>query len=154
MATYRSYGACRTELGASWPSLRHIGAVCWQPTSLLGPIGLGLGHIGLYVDLQVLGVCWTELGAVCWQASLVGAVGPSLGNLRLYVGKLGPRDPEMSVESGERAEVPVSVCSPGLGELLTIHMLQTSSCYSDDCSHWWCQGFLMTCPCTNLHVRS
>ena len=92
LATYRSYGVCWTGLGA----------VCWQPTCLMGSVGLGLG---LYVgNLQVLwgllgwaggcmlatyrsyGVCWTGLGAVCWQPTrLMGSVGPGLG---LYVGNL------------------------------------------------------------------
>ena len=56
LATYRSYAACWTELGA----------VCWQPTGLIGPVGPSLG---LYVG---------NLG-------LIGPVGPSLG---LYVGNL------------------------------------------------------------------
>ena len=70
LTTYSSYGACWTELGA----------VCWQPTALMGHVGRSLG---LYVgNLQVLwsmldgvwgcmlatyrsyGACWTELGAV------------------------------------------------------------------------------------------
>ena len=115
LATYRSYAACWTELGA----------VCWQPAGLMGPVGPSLG---LYVgNLQVLcglldrawgcmlatyrsyGACWAELGAVCWQPTVLWAlldrawgcmlatyrcwqptrlmepVGPSLG---LYVGNL------------------------------------------------------------------
>ena len=89
--SYRSYGACWTQLGAA----------CWQPTSLMGL----LESLGLYVgNLQVLwgllgpawgcmlatyksyGVCWAQLGAVCWQPTcLMWLVGPSL---RLYVGNL------------------------------------------------------------------
>ena len=92
--TYRSYALCWTGFGA----------VCWQPTGLMGSVGLGLG-LGLYVgNLQVLwglldwawgcmlatyrsyGVCWTGFGAVCWQpTSLMGSVGLGLG---LYVGNL------------------------------------------------------------------
>ena len=92
LATYRSCGGCWTVLGA----------VCWQPTGLMGVVGPSLG---LYVgNLQVLwglldrpwgcmlatyrsyGGCWTVFGAVCWQPTgLVGVVGPSLG---LYVGNL------------------------------------------------------------------
>ena len=96
LATYRSYGVC-------WAGL---GAVCWQPTSLMESVGPGLGlyvgnlqvlwgllgravgpGLGLYVgNLQVLWVCWTGLGAVCWQpTSLMGSVGLGLG---LYVGNL------------------------------------------------------------------
>ena len=42
LATYRSYGACWTQLGAA----------CWQPTGLMGLVGPSLG---LYVcNLQVL----------------------------------------------------------------------------------------------------
>ena len=60
LATYRSYGVCWTQLGA----------VCCQPTSLMGLVGPSLG---LYVgNLQVL-------------CGLLGLVGPSLG---LYVGNL------------------------------------------------------------------
>ena len=66
LATYSSYGACWTELGA----------VCWQPTALMGHVGRSLG---LYVG--------NLLGAVCWQpTALMGHVGRSLG---LYVGNLG-----------------------------------------------------------------
>ena len=92
LATYRSYGGCWTVFGA----------VCWQPTGLMGVVGPSLG---LYVgNLQVLwglldrlwgcmlatyrsyGGCWTVFGAVCWQPTgLMGVVGPSLG---LYVGNL------------------------------------------------------------------
>ena len=92
LATYRSYGGCWTVFGA----------VCWQPTGLMGVVGPSLG---LYVgNLQVLwglldrlwgcmlatyrsyGGCWTVFGAVCWQPTgLTGVVGPSLG---LYVGNL------------------------------------------------------------------
>ena len=90
LATYRSYGGCGTVFGA----------VCWQPTGLLGVVGQSLG---LYLgNLQVLwglsdrpcvlatyrsyGGCWTIFGSVCWQPTgLMGVVGPSLG---LYVGNL------------------------------------------------------------------
>ena len=92
LATYKSYGVC-------WAG---FGAVCWQPTSLMGSVGPGLG---MYVgNLQVLwgllcrvwgcmlatyksyGVCWAGFGAVCWQpTNLMGSVGPGLG---LYVGNL------------------------------------------------------------------
>ena len=92
LATYRSYGGCWTLFGA----------VCWQPTGLMGVVG---PRLGLYVgNLQVLwglwdrlwgcvlatyrscGGCWTVFGAVCWQPTgLVGVVGPSLG---LYLGNL------------------------------------------------------------------
>ena len=74
LATYRSYGGCWTIFGA----------VCWQPTGLMGVVGPSLG---LYVgNLQVFWGCWTVFGAVCWQpTSLMGVVGPSLG---LYVGNL------------------------------------------------------------------
>ena len=92
LATYRSYGGCLTVFGA----------VCWQPTGLMGVVGPSLG---LYVgNLQVLwglfdrlwgcmlatyrsyGGCWTAFRAVCWQPTgLMGVVGPSLG---LYVGNL------------------------------------------------------------------
>ena len=86
LATYKSYGACWTEFGA----------VCWQPTALMGHVGQSLG---LYV-----GACWTEFGAVCWQpTALMGHVGRSFGavcwqptalmghvgrSLGLYVGNL------------------------------------------------------------------
>ena len=65
LATYRSYGACWTQLGAA----------CWQPTSLMGFVG--------------------KLGAVCWQPTgLMGLVGPSLGlyvgNLQFLWGLLDP----------------------------------------------------------------
>ena len=92
VATYRSYWACWTQLGA----------VRWQPTGLMGLVGPSLG---LYVgNLQVLwglldpawgcmlanymchGACWTQLGTVCWQPTgLMRLVGPSL---ELYVGSL------------------------------------------------------------------
>ena len=74
LATYRSFGACWSQLGA----------VCWQPTGLIGLVGPSLG---LYVgNLRSCGACWTQLGAVCWQPTgLMGLVGPSLG---LYVGNL------------------------------------------------------------------
>ena len=92
VATYRSYWACWTQLGA----------VCWQPTGLMGLVGPSLG---LYVgNLQVLwglldpawgcmlatymchGASWTQLGTVCWQPTgLMRLVGLSLG---LHVGSL------------------------------------------------------------------
>ena len=92
LATYRSYGGCWTVFGA----------VCWQPTSLMGVVGPSLG---LYVgNIHVLwglldrpwgcmlatyksyGGCWTLFGAVSWQPTgLMGVVGPRLG---LYVGNL------------------------------------------------------------------
>ena len=74
LATYRSYGGCLTGFGA----------VCWQPTGLVGVVG---PRLGLYVgNLQVLWGLLTVFGAVCWQPTgLVGVVGPSLG---LYVGNL------------------------------------------------------------------
>ena len=92
LATYRSYGVCWAQLGA----------VCWQPTGLMGLVGPSLGlYIGnLHVIWGLLdpawgcilatyksyGACWTQLGAVCWQPTgLMGLVGPSLG---LYVGNL------------------------------------------------------------------
>ena len=66
LATYKSYGACWTQLGA----------VCWQPTGLMG---LVVPSLGLYVgNLQVL-----------WEL-----VGPSsglyVGNLQVLSGLLGP----------------------------------------------------------------
>ena len=92
LATYRSYGGCLTVFGA----------VCWQPTGLMG---VGGPFLGLYVgNLQVLwglvdrfwgcilatymsyGGCLTVFGAVCWQPTgLMGVGGPFLG---LYVGNL------------------------------------------------------------------
>ena len=95
LATYRSYGCCGPSLGlyagnlqVLWGLLGRLwgcmlatsmsyggcwtvfGAVCWQPTGLMGAYG----------------GCWTVFGAVCWQPTgLVGVVGPSLG---LYVGNL------------------------------------------------------------------
>jgi len=98
LATYRSHGAC-------WNG---FGAVCWQPTGLMGRVGTGLGqYVGnLHVLLVVLepvwgsmlatyrqlatcmfyGVCWSQLGAVCWQPTgRMGRVGTGLG---LYVGNL------------------------------------------------------------------
>ena len=101
--SYRSYGACWTQLGAAcWQPtslmgfVGKLGAVCWQPTGLMGLVGPSLG---LYVgNLQVLwgllgpawgcmlatyssyGACWTQLGAVYWQPTChMGLVGPSLG---------------------------------------------------------------------------
>ena len=48
LATYRSYGACWSEFGA----------VCWQPTGLMGHVGASLGrYVG---NLQVL---WGMVGA-------------------------------------------------------------------------------------------
>ena len=98
LATYRSYGGCRTA----------IGAVGWQPTGLIGvagwPLGLYVGNLhGLWgllafgaVGWQPTGLvgvagwpyggCWTVFGAVCWQPTgLVGVAGWPLG---LYVGNL------------------------------------------------------------------
>ena len=50
-----SYGGCLTVFGA----------VCWQPTGLMGVVGPSLG---LYVgNRQVLWGCWTVFRAVCWQ---------------------------------------------------------------------------------------
>ena len=92
LATYKSYGVCCAGFGA----------VCWQPTSLMGSVGPGLG---LYVgNLQILwgllgrvwgcmlatyrsyGVCWTGCGAVYWQPTgRMGSIGPGLG---LYIGNL------------------------------------------------------------------
>ena len=79
LATYRSYGACWAQLGA----------VCWQPTSLMGFVGPSLG---LYVgNLQFLwglldpawgcilatymsyGACWTQLGG-CMLATYMSYV--------------------------------------------------------------------------------
>ena len=91
LATYRSHGACCSQLGA----------VCWQPTGLMGLVGpsLGLyvGSLQVLCNIQVLwglldpawgcmfatyrsyGASWTELGAVGWQPTgLMGLVGPSL----------------------------------------------------------------------------
>ena len=162
--------------------LKHLGGVCWQPTGLMGPVGPSLVHLGracdilgLYVgNLQVfwglLDWAWGILGCMLTYRSW-GSVGRSLG---LYVGKqvlwglldrawgiLGCMSASLVQETlrwvwkvvKEQKFQWVYVLLDW-GELLAIHMLQTSSCYSDDCSHWWCQGFLMTCPCTNLHVRS
>ena len=91
LATYRSYGGCLTVFGAvCWQPTGLMGAyggcwtvfgaVCWQPTGLMGVVG---PRLGLYVgNLQVL---W-GFGVVCWQPTgLMGVVGPSLG---LYVGNL------------------------------------------------------------------
>ena len=91
LATYTSYKLCWTGFGA----------VCWQPTGLMGSVGPGLG---LYVgNLGLMGsvgpvwgcmlatymsyvLCWTGFGAVCWQPTgLMCSVGPGLG---LYVGNL------------------------------------------------------------------
>ena len=77
LATYRSYRPCWTELGA----------VCWQPTGLMRPVGpiLGLhvGNLQLYVgNLQPVG---PGLGLYVGNLGLIGPVGPSLG---LYVGNL------------------------------------------------------------------
>jgi len=74
LATYSSYGACWTELGA----------VCWQPTALMGMLDGVWGC--MLATYSSYGACWTELGAVCWQpTALMGHVGRSLG---LYVGNL------------------------------------------------------------------
>ena len=115
LATYRSHGACCTQLGA----------VCWQPAGLMrlvGPsLGLYVGSLQVLCNIQVLwglldpawgcmfatymsyGASWTELGAVGWQPTrlmgrctqlgavgwqptgLMGLVVPSWG---LYVGNL------------------------------------------------------------------
>ena len=74
LATYRSYGACWTELGA----------VCWQPTSLAGLVGPSLR---LYVgNLQVLwGLVGPSSGLYAGNLQVLWLVGPSLG---LYVGNL------------------------------------------------------------------
>ena len=92
-------GFSAVQYGLCWTG---FGAVCWQPTGLIGSVGPGLR---LYVgNLQVLWalldrvwgcmlatytsykLCWTGFGAVCWQpADLMGFVGPGLG---LYVGNL------------------------------------------------------------------
>ena len=66
LATYMSYGACWTQLGA----------VYWQPTCHMGLVG-------------------PSLGAVCWQPTChMGLVGPSLGlyvgNLQVLCGLLDP----------------------------------------------------------------
>ena len=73
LATYRSYGA----------SLTIFGAVCWQPTGLMGVVGpslrliVGNLHVlsGLFDHLwgcmlatyRSYGGCWPVFGAVCWQ---------------------------------------------------------------------------------------
>ena len=55
LATYRSYGVCWIQFGA----------VCWQPTCLMGCVGASLR---LYVgNLQVLWGVWSKFGGVCWQ---------------------------------------------------------------------------------------
>ena len=68
LATYRSYGACWAKFGLYVGNLQsygacwtEFGAVCWQPTGLMGPVGLSLG---LYVEnLQVLSsLIWPSLG--------------------------------------------------------------------------------------------
>ena len=76
LATYKSYGACWTQLGA----------VCWQPTGLMGLDGPSLG---LYVGNRA------QLGVVCWQPTgPIWLVGPSLGlyggNLPALLGLLDP----------------------------------------------------------------
>ena len=77
LATYKSCGLCWTGFGA----------VCSQPTGLMGSVGQGFR---LYVgNLQVLCALLDRNGAECWQpTSLTGSVGPGLvlyvGNLRSY----------------------------------------------------------------------
>ena len=104
LATYRSYVVC----------LSQFGAVCWQPTGLMGCVepvwGCMLATCRSYgvcwrqfaavcsqptclmgpqhrqPTYKSYGVCWSQFGAVCWQpTSLMGRVGASL---RLYVGNL------------------------------------------------------------------
>ena len=88
-----------------------FGAVCWQPTGLIGVAGPPLGqYVG---DLQVLlgcvlatdksywgllgcmlatyrshGRCWTAFGAVCWRpTSLIVSVMPSCQLARIGLGQ-------------------------------------------------------------------
>ena len=94
--TYRSYGAGWTQLGA----------VCWQPTGLMGLVGPAWGcmlatygpSLGLYVgNLQVLWGLLDQLGAVCWQPmdpawgcmlATYRSYGACWTSLGLYVGNL------------------------------------------------------------------
>ena len=56
-----SCGACWTEFGA----------VCWQPTGLMGPVGPSLGCV-LAMSYETF---WTEFGHVCWEpTSLIGPI--------------------------------------------------------------------------------
>ena len=84
LATYRSYGACWAQLGA----------VCWQPTDLMGLVGPSLG---LYVgNLQVLtGLLDPAGGLYVGNLQVIwGLLDPSLGlyvgNLQVLWGLLGP----------------------------------------------------------------
>ena len=75
LATYSSYGACWTEFGA----------VCWQPTALMGHVGRSFGAV-CWQPTALMGHVGRSFGAVCWQpTALMGHVGRSLG---LYVGNL------------------------------------------------------------------
>ena len=85
LATYRSYVVC----------LSQFGAVCWQPTGLMGCVEPVWGC--MLATCRSYGVCWRQFAAVCSQpksltgpqhrqpTSLMGCVGASLG---LYVGNL------------------------------------------------------------------
>ena len=87
LATYRSCGACWNGFGAvCWQPtclMGRFGAVCWQPTGLMRCVGTGLGqYVG---NLQVLwgvlerdwgsmlatyrtrGAWLRHFGGVCWQ---------------------------------------------------------------------------------------
>ena len=79
LATYRSYGACWAELGA----------VCWQPTGFIGPVGPSLGlYVGnLITDVvrPVLPSLVLYVGCLQLYVGNLQPVGPSLG---LYVGNL------------------------------------------------------------------
>ena len=82
--------------GVCWSQ---FGAVCWQPTGLMGVLGPVCGCMlatyrsyGMCLsqfvagNLQVLWGVGSQFGAVCWQPTcLMGCVG---ANLALYVGKL------------------------------------------------------------------
>ena len=93
-ATYRSYGMCWSQFWGRSTTYRsygvrwcQFGAVCWQPTCLMGCVGASLR---LYVgNLQVLVGAWSQFGTVCCQPGqptcLLECVGASLG---LYVGNL------------------------------------------------------------------
>ena len=98
--------------GVCWSQ---FGAVCWQPTGLMGVLGPVCGCMlatyrsyGMCLsqfvagNLQVLWGVGSQFGAVCWQPTcLMGCVGVSLGlatkrsyvvcgaSLGLYVGNLG-----------------------------------------------------------------